>query len=237
MPVREGQESQRYCPSTWAASLLSSQLCTAPVAADHEAPYDHDDYEQHYDHHAAEQEESATAAAVDALNAAAQHAADFQQQQHQQQLEQDAGSLLAPLLLVTTVDIGDGKADRIEVRQGDVPLEVANAFVSKHGLPTAVVPRLAMHLEENLLKVEVQRRAAVGDVLLWALSLRRLLHTQQLAGHGHALRKGLALPAVLFDTQRAFASVAVHYDQCALCAVSPHLAQGCGSQAGDDEEG
>lgn len=138
------------------------QNCAAPVAADHEAPSYYDDYDQHYDHHAAEQEESATAAAVDALNAAAQHAADIQQQQHQQQLEQDPGSLLAPLLLVTTVDIGDGKADRIEVRQGDVPLEVANAFVSKHGLPTAVVPRLAMHLEENLLKVEVQRRAAVG---------------------------------------------------------------------------
>lgn len=69
---------------------------------------------------------------------------------------------LAPLLLVTTVDIGDGKADRIEVRQGDVPLEVANAFVAKHNLPTAVVPRLAMHLEENLLKVEAQRHAAVS---------------------------------------------------------------------------
>lgn len=133
---------------------------TLSQSSDHEAPSYYDEYEQHYHQHAAEQEESAAAAAVDALNAAAQHVVDLQQQQHQQQLEQEAGSLLAPLLLVTTVDIGDGKADRIEVRQGDVPLEVANAFVSKHGLPTAVVPRLAMHLEENLLKVEVQRRAA-----------------------------------------------------------------------------
>lgn len=85
--------------------------------------------------------------------------------QQQQQLEHDldSGDHLAPLLLVTTVDIGDGKADRIEVRQGDVPLEVASAFVTKHGLPTAVVPRLAMHLEENLLKVEAQRRAAVSN--------------------------------------------------------------------------
>lgn len=91
----------------------------------------------------------------------------MQAAQQQQQLEQElpAGDHLAPLLLVTTVDIGDGKADRIEVRQGDVPLEVANAFVSKHGLPTAVVPRLAMHLEENLLKVEAQRRAAVSTAL------------------------------------------------------------------------
>lgn len=97
-------------------------------------------------------------------------------QQHQQlttassssQQEHDLHSMdhLAPLLLVTTVDIGDGKTDRIEVRLGDVPLEVANAFVAKHSLPTAVVPRLAMHLEENLLKVEAQRRAAVS----WANS-------------------------------------------------------------------
>jgi hypothetical protein len=84
--------------------------------------------------------------------------------EQQQQLEQGhlAGDSLAPLLLVTTVDIGDGKTDRIEVRQGDVPLEVASHFVSKHGLPTAVVPRLAMHLEENLHKVESSRRAAVS---------------------------------------------------------------------------
>lgn len=84
------------------------------------------------------------------------------EQQHQLEQGQLAGDSLAPLLLVTTVDIGDGKTDRIEVRQGDVPLEVASHFVSKHGLPTAVVPRLAMHLEENLHKVESSRRAAVS---------------------------------------------------------------------------
>jgi hypothetical protein len=32
------------------------------------------------------------------------------------------GSSLPPLILVTTVDIGDGKHDRIELRQGDNPL-------------------------------------------------------------------------------------------------------------------
>lgn len=84
------------------------------------------------------------------------------EQEHQLEQGQLAGDSLAPLLLVTTVDIGDGKTDRIEVRQGDVPLEVASNFVSKHGLPTAVVPRLAMHLEENLHKVESSRRAAVS---------------------------------------------------------------------------
>jgi hypothetical protein len=67
-----------------------------------------------------------------------------------------------PLLLVTTVDIGEGRSDRIEVRQGDVPLQVAAAFVAKHALPPAVVPRLAMHLEENLLKVEESQRRPGG---------------------------------------------------------------------------
>jgi hypothetical protein len=76
--------------------------------------------------------------------------------------ECEAGEQLAPLLLVTTVDIGDGQSDKIEVRQGDVPLDVAHAFVTKHSLPPAVVPRLATHLEENLLKVAEQLRAAVS---------------------------------------------------------------------------
>ncbi|KAF8057295.1 hypothetical protein HT031_006103 [Scenedesmus sp. PABB004] len=64
------------------------------------------------------------------------------------------------LLLVTTVDIGDGASDRIEVREGDVPLEVAAAFVAKHGLPEAITPRLAVHLEDNLAKVAAQKAAA-----------------------------------------------------------------------------
>lgn len=68
---------------------------------------------------------------------------------------------LQPLLLVTTVDIGEGKSDRIEVRRGDVPMEVAREFVVKHGLPPAIIPRLAVHLEENLAKVEQKQAAAV----------------------------------------------------------------------------
>jgi hypothetical protein len=131
--------------------------------AEHQVP----EYYGEYDQYHAQQEAHSAAAAVEALSAAAQLqlAADMHAIQQQQQLEHDLHSEdhLAPLLLVTTVDIGDGKADRIEVRQGDVPLDVASAFVTKHGLPTAVVPRLAMHLEENLLKVEAQRRAAVSS--------------------------------------------------------------------------
>lgn len=145
--------------------MLEADLRCYGCSADHQIPSYYNDYE----HYHAQQEANAAAVAAEALNAAAQQhvAAGMQAVQEQQQLEQElpTGDHLAPLLLVTTVDIGDGKADRIEVRQGDVPLEVANAFVSKHGLPTAVVPRLAMHLEENLLKVEAQRRAAVSGVL------------------------------------------------------------------------
>jgi hypothetical protein len=67
-----------------------------------------------------------------------------------------------PLLLVTTVDIGEGRSDRIEVRLGDVPMDVARGFVIKHGLPPAIIPRLAVHLEENLAKVAEQKAAAAA---------------------------------------------------------------------------
>ncbi|KAF6256830.1 hypothetical protein COO60DRAFT_1656523 [Scenedesmus sp. NREL 46B-D3] len=67
-----------------------------------------------------------------------------------------------PLLLVTTVDIGEGRSGRIEVRLGDVPMDVAREFVIKHGLPPAIIPRLAVHLEENLAKVAAQKAAAAA---------------------------------------------------------------------------
>eukprot|EP00878_Enallax_costatus_P029279 GHUV01031729.1.p1 GENE.GHUV01031729.1~~GHUV01031729.1.p1 ORF type:complete len:246 (+),score=86.04 GHUV01031729.1:1192-1929(+) len=38
-------------------------------------------------------------------------------------------------------------------------MEVARAFVVKHSLPQAIIPRLAMHLEDNLAKVEAQKLA------------------------------------------------------------------------------
>lgn len=55
-----------------------------------------------------------------------------------------------PTLLVTTVDIGEGRAGRIEVCVGDDPVDVARAFCARHGLPEAIVLPLAAHLEENL---------------------------------------------------------------------------------------
>ncbi|KAG2439667.1 hypothetical protein HYH02_010549 [Chlamydomonas schloesseri] len=58
----------------------------------------------------------------------------------------------ARVLLVTTVDIGGGASERIEVRQGEAAEDVARAFCSRHGLPDAIVGPLAAHLEENLKK-------------------------------------------------------------------------------------
>ncbi len=40
-----------------------------------------------------------------------------------------------PILLVTTVDIGDGKAGKIEIREGDNPVEAAREFCRQYGLP------------------------------------------------------------------------------------------------------
>ncbi len=55
-----------------------------------------------------------------------------------------------PTLLVTTVDIGEGRQGRVEVRAGDNPIDVARAFCARHGLPEAIVLPLAQHLEDNL---------------------------------------------------------------------------------------
>lgn len=57
------------------------------------------------------------------------------------------------------MDIGEGNSDRIEVRKGDDPMDVARSFVVKHNLPQAIIPRLAMHLQDNLAKVEAQKLA------------------------------------------------------------------------------
>ncbi|GBF97125.1 hypothetical protein Rsub_10136 [Raphidocelis subcapitata] len=68
------------------------------------------------------------------------------------------------LILITTVDIGEGNSDKIEVRAGDDPLDLARAFVHKHALPEAVVEALAQHLHENL------RQAAAAQEAAWRRS-------------------------------------------------------------------
>jgi hypothetical protein len=68
------------------------------------------------------------------------------------------------LILITTVDIGEGNSDKIEVRAGDDPLDLAHAFVNKHALPEAVVEALAQHLHDNL------RQAAAAQEIAWRRS-------------------------------------------------------------------
>lgn len=55
-----------------------------------------------------------------------------------------------PTLLVTTVDIGEGRSGRIEIREGDDPTEVAWAFCQAHGLSEAIIGPLAAHLQDNI---------------------------------------------------------------------------------------
>jgi hypothetical protein len=64
------------------------------------------------------------------------------------------------LILITTVDIGDGKSDLIEVRQGDEPMDLARAFVQKHSLPAAITEALAQHLRDNLREAGQQQASA-----------------------------------------------------------------------------
>lgn len=100
---------------------------------------------------------------------------EYEEEQHEL-LDSMGGSAAGrqqPLLLVTTVDIGEGRSDRIEVRLGDVPMDVAREFVIKHGLPPAIIPRLAVHLEDNLAKVAAQKAAAAVSICERLLQLQR----------------------------------------------------------------
>eukprot|EP00741_Cyanophora_paradoxa_P008115 tig00001229_g7852.t1 len=62
----------------------------------------------------------------------------------------------AGVLLVMTVEIGDGRSDSIEVRAGDSPLELAEAFVRAHNLGESIIQPLAAHIEFNLNAVETR---------------------------------------------------------------------------------
>ena len=57
-----------------------------------------------------------------------------------------------PIILVTTVDIGGGKSDKIEIRRGDDPADLARAFCDRHSLPEGVLGPLTEHLLDNLRK-------------------------------------------------------------------------------------
>lgn len=57
-----------------------------------------------------------------------------------------------PVILVTTVDIGDGKSDKIEIRRGDDPEDAARAFCMRHNLPASITTPLTAHILDNLKK-------------------------------------------------------------------------------------
>lgn len=58
-----------------------------------------------------------------------------------------------PIILITTVDIGAGKSDKIELRKGDLPKDAARAFCERHGLPLSIVEPLVRHINDNMAKV------------------------------------------------------------------------------------
>ncbi|BDA47284.1 hypothetical protein COCOBI_10-1300 [Coccomyxa sp. Obi] len=65
------------------------------------------------------------------------------------------------LVLVTTVDIGGGRTDQIELYVGDKPEDAAAAFCAKNGLPDCVVQPLTEHIRENYKKA--QQEASEDD--------------------------------------------------------------------------
>ena len=67
-------------------------------------------------------------------------------------MKASAGKDERPVILVTTVDIGGGKSDKIEFRRGDDPTDAAKAFCNKHGLPATIVGPLTHHILDHLKK-------------------------------------------------------------------------------------
>ena len=54
------------------------------------------------------------------------------------------------VVLVTTIDIGGGESQALELRRDTSPQRVARDFVNQHGLAEAVVGPLTAHLREHL---------------------------------------------------------------------------------------
>ena len=65
--------------------------------------------------------------------------------------------------LVMTVDIGQGRSDKIEVREGDEPEALAAEFVRNNQLSDRIIRPLASHIEENVARVNSERSAGASQ--------------------------------------------------------------------------
>ncbi len=76
-----------------------------------------------------------------------------------------------PVVLVTTVDIGNGRSDKIEIKRGDDPADLARDFCQRHSLPDGVLGPLTEHLLENLRKasksLSMSRQVSYGRTWLY----------------------------------------------------------------------
>lgn len=55
------------------------------------------------------------------------------------------------VVLVTTIDIGNGQSRVLHLKRADDPEHIAANFVKQHHLPQAVVEPLVAHLHEHML--------------------------------------------------------------------------------------
>lgn len=99
-----------------------------------------------------------------------------------------------PTLLVTTVDIGEGKAGRIELRLGDDPVDVARAFCARHNLPDTIVLPLAQHLEENLAETAAAAAAAFAHGNGTQYAGESELEVRRVDGEREGVNCGTAVP-------------------------------------------
>jgi hypothetical protein len=99
-------------------------------------------------------------------------------------------------LLVTTVDIGEGRAGRIEVCLGDDSIDVATAFCARHGLPEAIVLPLAQHLEENLAENEAAAAEAAGTPDSGRYAVQSGVQVGAQVGRGTAEYPALQIPCM-----------------------------------------
>lgn len=58
------------------------------------------------------------------------------------------------LILLMTVEIGDGRVDTIRIHQGDRADDLASSFIRKHGLSDSVFPPLRNHIEAHMQQIQ-----------------------------------------------------------------------------------